>query len=353
MTGSTDYPHYVAPSSQPLVSVVVPSYQAGSYLALLVESVQAQTHQRWELLILDDGSGDLDYPDVQDVLADDRIRAFRWSPNRGVSQATRFLLEEARGDFWCYPGADDLLLPQFIEKRLGLLHRHPEISLVFGRGGQIDTAGKEIWFDLGRQTYEQMKPLEDRVIEAQEMLDLLLAANIINTPSILARSRATLPILTRYQLDWRYCQDWFYWLLLAAHGQRFYYSSEILHNYRFHEQSLTQSPVSWAWRNIEPALVLLTGLALAAQTTELGLRFYQRHRIELYGNWLVRSATFRRHPSWGNWASLARMANIRWFEWPIVVCIALHVFRQRKLARRNDIVLHGLPSAYLAHPIFD
>jgi glycosyltransferase involved in cell wall biosynthesis len=232
MTVSTDGPHPVAPCYQPLVSVLVPSYQAGPYLALLVESVRAQTYQRWELLILDDGSGDLDRPDVQDVLADDRIRAFRWSPNRGVSQATRFLMEEARGEFWCYPGADDLLLPQFIEKRLTVLDRHPEVSLVFGRGGQIDTAGKEIWFDLGRKTYDQMKPLEEQVIEAQEMLDLLLAANIINTPSILARSRATLPILTRYQLDWRYCQDWFYWLLLAAHGQLFYYSGEILHSYR-------------------------------------------------------------------------------------------------------------------------
>jgi glycosyltransferase involved in cell wall biosynthesis len=353
MTVNTDGPQPVAPCFQPLVSVLVPSYQAGPYLALLVESVRAQTYQRWELLILDDGSGDLDHPDVQDVLADDRIRAFRWLPNRGVSQATRFLMEEARGEFWCYPGADDLLLPQFIEKRLTVLDRHPEVSLVFGRGGQIDTAGKEIWFDLGRKTFNQMKPLEEQVIEAQEMLDLLLAANVINTPSILARSRATLPILTRYQLDWRYCQDWFYWLLLAAHGQRFYYSGEILHSYRFHEKSLTQSPASWAWRNVEPSLVLLTGLALAAQTAELGLRCYQRHRIELFGNWLVRSAKFRRHPSWGKWASLSRLANIRWFEWPKAVWIALQVLRQRRLARRNDKVLHGLPSAYFGHPIFD
>jgi glycosyltransferase involved in cell wall biosynthesis len=353
MTVSTDSPHSVDPYHQPLVSVLVPSYQAGPYLAFLVESVRAQTYQCWELLILDDGSGDLDHPDVVDVLADNRIRAFRWSPNRGVSQATRFLMEEARGDFWCYPGADDILLPQFIEKRLAVLDRHHDVSLVFGRGGQIDTAGNEIWFDLGRKTFEQMKPLEEQVIEAKVMLDLLMAANIINTPSIFARSRATLPILTRYQMDWRYCQDWFYWLLLAANGCRFFYSGEILHQYRFHEQSLTQSPASWAWRNVEPALVLLTGLALSAQTGELGLRFYQRYRLEMIGNWLVRSAKFRRHPYWCKWASTARLANIHWFEWPQAVWMALQVLRQRRLARRNDKVLHGLPSAYFAHPFFD
>jgi glycosyltransferase involved in cell wall biosynthesis len=353
MTVSTDSQHSVDPYHQPLVSVLVPSYQAGPYLAFLVESVRAQTYQRWELLILDDGSGDLDHPDVQDVLDDERIRAFRWSPNRGVSQATRFLMEEARGDFWCYPGADDLLLPQFIEKRLAVLDRHPEVSLVFGRGNQIDSAGSEIWFDSGRKTFDQMKPLEEHVIEAQQMLDLLLAANIINAPSILARSRATLPILTRYQLDWRTCQDWFYWLLLAANGHRFYYSGEILHSYRFHEQSLTQSPATFTYQNVEPALILLAGLALSSQIAELGLLCFQRHRMELFGNWLVRSAKFRRHPYWGKWSSLARLANIRWFEWPQAVWMALQVMQRRRLARRNDKVLHGLPSAYFTHPFFD
>lgn len=340
-------------SCQPLVSVLVPSYQAGSFLALLVESVRAQTHQRWELLILDDGSGDLDHPAVQDVLLDPRIRAFRWSPNRGVSQATRFLMEEARGEFWCYPGADDLLSPHFIENRLAVLDRHPEVSLVFGKGGQIDSDGKEIWFDLGRKTFDQLQPLEEQVIEAEQMLDLLLAANIINTPSILARCRATLPILTRYQLDWRYCQDWFYWLLLAGHGQRFYYSGEILHSYRFHAQSLTQSPSSWAWRNVEPALVLLTGLALAAQTAELGLRCYQRYRMELFANWLVRSAKFRRHSSWGQWASLAGFANIRWFERPQAAWLALQIWQQRRAVRRQEKVMHGLPSAYFRNKNFN
>jgi len=332
---------------QPLVSVLVPSYQASSYLSLLVKSVLAQTYENWELLILDDGSGDLDYPDVEIVLKDSRIRTFRWFPNRGVSQATRFLMQEARGEFWCYPGADDLLFPYFIQERITVLDHHLDVSCVFGKGAQIDIAGNEIWFDQGRKIFEAMKPYEDQVIEAEAMLNILLSANVINTPSIFARSCATLPILTRYNLNWRYCQDWFYWLLLAGHGQRFYYSGEVLHSYRFHEQSLTQSPASWAWRNVEPPLVLLTGLALAAQTGELGLRYYQRHRLQLFGNWLVRSARFRTHSSWKNWSSLARLANVKWFEWPKVYWLALQVIRHRRIARLHARILYGLPSSFL------
>jgi glycosyltransferase involved in cell wall biosynthesis len=312
----------------------------------------AQTHQNWELLILDDGSGDLDHQEVQTVLGDPRIRAFRWRPNRGVSQATRFLMEEARGAFWCYPGADDLLRPQFIEKRLAVMGRDLEVSVVFGKGGQIDSAGEEAWFDLGRGLFDQMRSLEGQVIEAEDMLPLLLAGNIINTPSIMARSSATLPILTRYHMDWRYCQDWFYWLLLAAHGLRFYYDGEVLHNYRFHENSLTQSPASWAWRNVEPALVMLTSMALASPTGELGLRYYRRHRMELFGNWLVRSAKFRRHESWGKWSSLAGLASIRPIEWPQAVWAALRVLQLRRRVRWEGRVMHGLPSAYLSHPMF-
>jgi len=340
------------PNNQPLVSVLVPSYQAGRYLGLLIDSVMTQTHQDWELLILDDGSGDLDHPEVARRLEDPRIRTFRWQPNRGVSLATRFLMEEARGDYWCYPGADDLLRTQFMEKRLAVMAAHPEVSFIFGRGGQIDADGKETWFPLAQETFERLQPRQDRVISGEEMLRLLLAGNIINTPSILARTRATLPTLTRYSMDWRYCQDWFYWLLLAANGLNFYYDSELLHDYRFHAQAMTQSQATWAWRNVEPALVLLTGMSLAAQTGELGLQYFRRHRIELFGNWLVRSAKFRGHESWGKWSSLAGLASISPIEWPQAAWSALRVLQLRRRVRRQGRVMHGLPSAYCANLLF-
>ncbi|MCP9929767.1 hypothetical protein KBY82_03105 [Cyanobium sp. AMD-g] len=191
------------------------------------------------------------------------------------------------------------------------------------------------------------------MIEPDRLLGLFLAGNIINTPSIMARCRSTLPILTRFNINWRYCQDWFYWLLLAVHGQRFYYSGESLHSYRFHESSLSQSPVSWAWRNVDPPLILLSCFALAAHSGELGLRCYNSFRIVLFANWLFRSMRFRQHPSWDQWAALAGLSAIRWHEWPRVAWIALRVFQQRRAARRAGINIHRLPSAFLGNSIFD
>lgn len=333
-------------SQQRLVSVLVPSYRAGHYLAHLIESVLYQTYQRWELLILDDGSGDLDHPNVKSLLADPRIRTYRWFPNRGVSQATRFLMEEAAGKYWCYPGADDLICPEFISSRLALLDHHCEVSIIFGKGSQIDSSGSEIWFDEGRRLMEQISSFEDQVIEPDTMIALLLCTNVINTPSVFARSKPTIPVLTRYNVDWRYCQDWFFWLVLAGNGCRFYYSSRVLHSYRFHEESLTQSAQSWAWRNVEPALVLLTGLAVISHNSEHGLNFFRHYRIELFANWLVRSFRFRNDVLWQKWKNLSSVAQIRWFEWPQVVIMTLLVYQFRRWARSKGMVVHGLPSAW-------
>lgn len=310
---------------------------------MLVSSVKDQTYSRWELLILDDGSGDLDHPDVCATLDDSRIRTFRWKRNRGVSQATRFLMGQVKGEFWCYPGADDLLAPQFLEKRVVCMDEHPDAAVVFGRGGQIDAAGQEIWFHEGRQMFIRMEPYEGRLIEASSMLNLLLTANVLNTPSILARTQQTLPILTRYNVDWRYCQDWFYWLLLAGNGLHFYYTGEILHFYRYHQDSLSQSQESWAWRNVEPPLVLLTALAFAAQTGELALASFQSKRIELFANWLLRSLRFRKEPSWARWNKLASVSAIQWFEFPFLALQMLRIYTLRKKLLRSGQIVHGLP----------
>ncbi|QIF02928.1 glycosyltransferase family A protein [Roseimicrobium sp. ORNL1] len=329
-----------------LVSVLVPTYNAGPYLKELVESVKRQDYEEWELLILDDGSGDLKFPGTEECLNDPRIRTFTWGKNRGVSQATLFLMQQARGEFWCYPGADDVLKPAFLSARLGVMNSYPDVALVFGKGGQIDSEGKQVWFDLGMQTFEEMRPLENQLIEPEQMLQILLGGNIISTPSILGRTTATLPILTRYQMDWRYCQDWFYWLLLASGGIRFYYHGEMLHDYRVHQHSLSQSNESWAWRNVEPSLVLLTALHLSAGESSLALSFYERCRHELYANWLVRSARFRKHPSWKRWSSLANLTKIQLLEWPWVFWNVLRVYIKRRRARSQAKVMHGLPSFY-------
>lgn len=92
----------------PSISVIVPVYQAESYLRKCVESVTKQTFSDWELLLVDDGCTDAS-PAICDECAaeDDRIRVFHKKKNGGVSAARNLGLKEAKGDYIAFLDVDD------------------------------------------------------------------------------------------------------------------------------------------------------------------------------------------------------------------------------------------------------
>lgn len=99
----------------PLVSVLIPAWDAEPWLAEAIESALAQTHPRLEVVVVDDGSSD----GTNQVLREfgERIRWER-APHRGAGAARARLLELAAGEWLQYLDADDLLLPGKIERQL-------------------------------------------------------------------------------------------------------------------------------------------------------------------------------------------------------------------------------------------
>jgi glycosyltransferase involved in cell wall biosynthesis len=110
-------------------SVIIPTYNYGRFLREAVESVQAQTVQDFEILVVDDGSTD-DTPQVLAALSDPRLRVFR-IPNSGVSAARNRGLAEARGEFVAFLDADDRWRPSKLERQLALLESEPAVGSVF------------------------------------------------------------------------------------------------------------------------------------------------------------------------------------------------------------------------------
>jgi len=92
----------------PVISVILPSYQAGRYIGQAIESVIGQTcTEPWELLVVDDHSTD-DTPQIVRRYAEDpRIRYLRRKKNRGVAAARNLGLREARGKYAAFLDADD------------------------------------------------------------------------------------------------------------------------------------------------------------------------------------------------------------------------------------------------------
>jgi len=106
----------------------VPVFNGARYLAEALESVFAQTHPSVEAIVVDDGSTD-DTPAVVAAFGA-RLRAFR-QPNAGPAAARNRGVRAARGDFVAFLDADDLWLPDKLERQLARFAARPELDLCF------------------------------------------------------------------------------------------------------------------------------------------------------------------------------------------------------------------------------
>ncbi len=113
----------------PVVSIVMPCYNAAAHLPQSVGSVQAQTLADWELIAVDDGSSDGTLAWLQ-AQTDARIHVYA-QPNRGVSAARNAGLAGARGHYLAFLDADDTWAPGFLQKMLAALDARPDAVLAY------------------------------------------------------------------------------------------------------------------------------------------------------------------------------------------------------------------------------
>lgn len=123
---------------EPLVSVVMPAYNAEKYIGEAIRSVLAQTHTNWELLIVNDGSTDGTRA-IMESFKDPRIHLFH-QRNGGIGSARNKALEHARGTFMCGLDADDVLPPGSLADRLAIFKDHPDADIVDGTVIFMDAA---------------------------------------------------------------------------------------------------------------------------------------------------------------------------------------------------------------------
>lgn len=102
-----------------LVSIIVPVYNAGSYIEETVKRVCAQTYDRWELLLVDDCSGDDSREKIEALCEKDaRIRLIAKDRNEGAALARNTGVRNAKGRYIAFLDADDVWLAEKLEKEL-------------------------------------------------------------------------------------------------------------------------------------------------------------------------------------------------------------------------------------------
>ena len=275
----------------PKISIVVPTYNGGPYLEVFLDSIFQQTFIDFEVLLLDDCSKDESWQVMQRYSSDPRIRTFRWNPNRGAHAGTFFLLGQIRGDFWCYPGADDLLEPEFLAERLKVMEENPNCAVVHGRAKYIDQDGKP----TAPQTPEMDIPF---MMPGARALETLLQHNYINAPSVMVRSTVTRLILPQFCGMMFYPMDWYLWILIASTGFDFAWDTRELHSYRVHLTSNSLIPAKEAVRKVEIRLTLLLALRKAAYFSDFAMDSWGRHGRKLFLMTLFRCWSARKAESY-------------------------------------------------------
>ena len=134
-------------SDRPLVSILLPCFEAERFLAGALDSLLAQTYDELEILALDDGSRD-GTRGILDAYAnrDERIRVLENEANRGLIPTLNRGVAAAGGELIARMDADDLAAPERIERQVELLRRRPEVGVV---GTGVETVESETLRPVG------------------------------------------------------------------------------------------------------------------------------------------------------------------------------------------------------------
>ena len=118
--------------THPKVTVILPTHSRAPLLQQAIDSIRQQTLTDWELIIIDDASGDTTPEMVRAwTQKDPRIRYYRHDTNRGAAAARNTGLEHARGTYVAFQDDDDVSHPERLHRQADYLDKHPHVALLY------------------------------------------------------------------------------------------------------------------------------------------------------------------------------------------------------------------------------
>lgn len=213
-----------------LVSVITPMYNAEKYIKETIASVQAQTYQKWEMIIVDDGSTDKSADIVKEFMKNEpRIRYYRNNVNCGVAQSRNVAISKAQGRYIAFLDSDDLWRPVKLEKQLQVM-RESGSPFCYGACSVIDGTGKKI--------------KKDRNVPKKIDYRKLLKGNMIPCLTVVI-DRKNVPGITMPQIPH---EDYATWLTILKSGVVAYGTDAVIADYRVgHESTSSQKGKAFKW----------------------------------------------------------------------------------------------------------
>ncbi len=261
------------PNTQPLVSIIIPAYNAEKYIQEAIDSVLEQSYQNWELIIINDGSTDTTEKIIYSY-ADERIK-YHYQKNAGVSAARNSGMALARGGFLTFLDADDALTRDSIGLRVNYFVENSDVDLVHG---------------IASIRNENLK-IEHRTSEPfkyDQLLDLVLKLDnrLFFNPSYMIRYDKIANL--KFKVGMTHCEDILFLFSLLYQGCSYDSVSQRVYLYRVSGSS--------AMSNID---AMIKGyLELLASIKEKKISYFRTTRmrlkiIRIVLSWSIRSGNLK------------------------------------------------------------
>jgi glycosyltransferase involved in cell wall biosynthesis len=229
----------------PSISIVVPAHNSGSFLSATLTSIQAQSVQDWECVVVDDGSAD-DTAQIAERHAetDSRIRVIR-QPKSGASAARNrgFAEIDPASIYITFMDSDDIWLPDALNILREELERHPDAPGVHGlaelidENGQPRDEGKFPAFGRSRLGYDGQRIVEWPVSEPTTFATLLVSNRVFPQGLLLMR-KMLFAQSGQFDVNVRLVEDWDMLLRLSRLGDIRFVDRVILY-YRRHRGNMS------------------------------------------------------------------------------------------------------------------
>lgn len=215
----------------PLVSIIIPAYNAANYLALAIDSALSQTYKNIEIIVVNDGSEDEGETERIALSYEDKVRYF-YKENGGCASALNFGIDVMRGAWFSWLSHDDLYMPEKIEVLINALEENEldaDKTILSCDSQLINQKGEPVICPF-RQTRGLLTPQqsfgETLLIKTFNGCGLLIPKTAINKNGYFLH-------------DYKHLLDREYWMRLAMDGCSYFVVQEPLVKSRVHNQQIT------------------------------------------------------------------------------------------------------------------
>lgn len=218
-------------SREPLVTIILPAYNADLYIREAIQSVLDQTYNNWELIVINDGSTDKTGSLVGEF-EDQRI-SLAEQYNSGVSCARNVGLSLAKGEYITFLDADDTFTKKSLEVRVKFLELNQDVQIVGGGVRIMDSA------------LQSMKSTKNPNYQGK-LLPRLLALDDQIFSGVCFLIRSDFLISEMFDGCMTHCEDLLFLIRISARKGIIYGSvNEYIYNYRVHDLSATTKEDAW------------------------------------------------------------------------------------------------------------